>query len=336
MPSIYNWDVIPANNATADADLTWAEGQAPSTVNNSGRQMMARSKELLIDLGGSLTVGGTANAITLAAQSAFTTHDNGRIVSFKATTDNTGATSLNVNSIGSKAVVKMTEAGESPLLGAELQAGGIYTVQYTTALDGGSGAWLLMNPTLPFASFIQPGMLMDYAGTTAPTGWLFCYGQAISRTTYAALFAVISTTYGVGDGTSTFNVPDLRGRVIAGKDDMGGSSANRLTTILNGDNLGATGGTETFTQTTSTMPAHSHGGTSGAAGAHTHTLQVFMGNGGSIGGIETADTGTSEQPTSRASVNGVGDHTHTITSEGSGTAHSITQPTIIANKIIKF
>jgi microcystin-dependent protein len=90
--------------------------------------------------------------------------------------------------------------------------------------------------------------LMPYAGTAAPTGYFLCDGSAKSRTTYSALFGIIGTTYGVGDGSTTFNIPDLRGRVIAGQDDMGGSSANRLTNQtggLNGDNLGATGGAET-------------------------------------------------------------------------------------------
>ncbi len=83
---------------------------------------------------------------------------------------------------------------------------------------------------------IPSGMLAPFAGTSAPTGWFLCYGQAVSRTTYAALFTAIGTTYGTGDGTSTFNLPDLRGRTIAGVDDMGGSAASRLT----GDNGAST------------------------------------------------------------------------------------------------
>lgn len=74
-----------------------------------------------------------------------------------------------------------------------------------------------------------PGAMMAYAGATAPAGWLLCYGQAVSRTTYSALFAVIGTAYGAGDGSSTFSLPDLRGRVPAGRDNMGGSAASRLT-----------------------------------------------------------------------------------------------------------
>lgn len=90
------------------------------------------------------------------------------------------------------------------------------------------------------------GSVLAFAGTSAPTGWLLCYGQPISRTTYATLFSAIGTTYGVGDGSTTFNVPDLRGRSLFGKDDMGGSAASRITVSqkhgVNGSTLGAAGG----------------------------------------------------------------------------------------------
>jgi microcystin-dependent protein len=60
------------------------------------------------------------------------------------------------------------------------------------------------------------GLVLPYAGSSAPSGWLLCQGQAISRTTYAALYALCGTTYGVGDGSTTFNIPDLRGRLPVG------------------------------------------------------------------------------------------------------------------------
>jgi microcystin-dependent protein len=81
---------------------------------------------------------------------------------------------------------------------------------------------------------LPPGIVLPYAGSAAPNGWLLCYGQAVSRITYATLFAAVGTTYGVGDGSTTFNLPDARGRVIAGRDNMGGTDASRLGVTLSG------------------------------------------------------------------------------------------------------
>lgn len=88
------------------------------------------------------------------------------------------------------------------------------------------------------------GIIMPFAGTVAPENYLFCDGAAVSRTTYATLFGVIGTTFGAGDGSSTFNLPDLSGRVP-----LGVSQAHAL---------GSTGGSETVTLTESELPAHVH------------------------------------------------------------------------------
>ena len=89
---------------------------------------------------------------------------------------------------------------------------------------------------------------LPFFGSTAPnSSFAFPYGQPVSRTTYANLFSLLSTSYGIGDGSTTFNLPDLRGRVLAGRDDMGGSAAGRLTSNWFGTSaaaLGATGGSE--------------------------------------------------------------------------------------------
>lgn len=90
------------------------------------------------------------------------------------------------------------------------------------------------------------GSIVPYGGSgSLPIGWYFCYGQALSRTTNAALFAVIGTAFGVGDASTTFNLPDLRGRTVIGGDTMGGTPANRVTfgvSGINGATVGAVGG----------------------------------------------------------------------------------------------
>ncbi len=98
---------------------------------------------------------------------------------------------------------------------------------------------------------------MDYWGDTAPAGWIFPYGQLLSRTTYAALFAVFGTKYGAGDGSTTFGIPDKRDRASFGKGNMGGTAANRITNQSGGwegDTLGAAGGAQTHTLTTAQIP----------------------------------------------------------------------------------
>ena len=144
------------------------------------------------------------------------------------------------------------------------------------------------------------GVVLPFAGSTAPTGWLLCFGQAVSRTTYAALFTALGTSYGAGDGSTTFALPDLRGRIPGGKDNMGGSAASRLTTAgsgVDGTTLGAAGGAQTHTLTNAQLPTSviGTGGSTIARGATVSDLQTV----------------------------------------GSGQAHNNTQPTIVLNYIIK-
>jgi microcystin-dependent protein len=208
--------------------------------------------------------------------------------------------------------------------------------QVYVADGSGTGVWTSISLSVPV------GAVMDYAGSSAPSGWLFCYGQDVSRTTYADLFTAISTTYGSGNGSTTFTLPDCRGRVSAGKDDMGGTSANRLTNQtggLNGDTLGATGGAETHTLTEAQLAAHDHDATGLTASTsvsltnetnvvrNLSTQSIANGGGAARTGINNFD-----EDTISASA------TTTISGDtadaGSGAAHNNVQPTIIFNKII--
>lgn len=157
------------------------------------------------------------------------------------------------------------------------------------------------------AGGVKPGIIVPFAGAVEPAGWLLCYGQAVSRATYAALFSAIGTTHGVGDGATTFNVPDLRGRTVAGKDNMGGTAANRLTaggSGVTGTTLGAVGGTETHTLTAaqSGLPSHTHSvgvtaSSSGVAPIGQAGPDSAAGNTGSAGGTSASSAHQNVQPT---------------------------------------
>lgn len=193
------------------------------------------------------------------------------------------------------------------------------------------------------------GTVFDFAGTTAPNGWLMRYGQAVSRATYANLFAVIGTTYGAGDGSTTFNLPDARGRATIGKDNMGGTAAGRVTTAgggVDGATLGAAGGTETHTLTSAQMPTHAHTLTDpGHAHAITdpgHFHAEFKGDnttasvqaGASVIGSRNNITANTDTKTTGITINSTATGI-TMANAGSGNAHPNVQPSLVLNKIIK-
>lgn len=160
------------------------------------------------------------------------------------------------------------------------------------------------------------GTIVPWGGTSSPTGWLECDGAAVSRTTYADLFTAIGTTYGAGDGSSTFNLPDIRGRTAVGKDNMGGSAANRITNALTVDGtvLGQTGGAEVHTLSTSNMPSHGH-------------RKRYWPGGGAINITYPGIPGHSGGGTSISST--------TNEATGGSGAHQNIQPLIVLNYIIK-
>lgn len=180
---------------------------------------------------------------------------------------------------------------------------------------------------------VPVGAITAYAGSSAPNGWLLCDGSSKVRTDYAALFSAIGTTYGSADGTH-FTLPDLGGRVIAGKE----ASASRLTSGgsgVDGGTLGASGGAQTVTLSTTQIPSHTHTGTTGDDSPdHTHTVPNHASGGSnstSFAAGASSPTG-SGGPTAGASARH--QHTFTTAATGGGGAHNNAQPTIILNYII--
>lgn len=153
---------------------------------------------------------------------------------------------------------------------------------------------------------IPSGAMMDFGGSSAPTGWLLCNGAAISRVTYATLFGIIGIAFGGGDGINTFNLPNTAGRVpvgagnyVAGVDPLGNTTYT----------LGQTGGKGLHTLTTPEIPAHTH-----TVSMHSFTWD----HGGGVPITQMDPGGTTNTG-----------------SAGGGGSHENRQPYIVFNKIIK-
>jgi microcystin-dependent protein len=169
---------------------------------------------------------------------------------------------------------------------------------------------------------VPPGTMLGTARATAPTGFLLCDGSAVSRTTFAALFAAISTTYGSGNGSTTFNLPDLRGRTLVGVD----GAANRLTAL---DTLGAAGGEQLHTLLASEMPSHTHpAGSLFTSIAVNESFQVF----GNASGSSSFAEGFKAIPNWGNVSNAIGGST---AAAGSGGSHNVMQPYQVGNYMIK-
>lgn len=162
-------------------------------------------------------------------------------------------------------------------------------------------------------AYVPSGTVNLYAGAVAPTGWLMCDGSAVSRTTYSELFTAIGTLYGAGDGSATFNVPNLSGKVPVGRD-AGDTDF---------DTLGETGGSKTHTLTTTEIPSHNHNAATNAQSA------------ANSGGSSNTYTGSGLNTTNNAAKNSTGNqsanHTHNGTSGNGSANHTHTANTSAHN-----
>jgi len=325
----YIWSTTASTNASVDSSVNFAEGQAPSSLNDSNRAVMARLREFGNDIAGAITTGGSSTAYTVASNQVFDTlaHMNGQVIAFTPHTTNGATVTLNVDGLGAKPL--------RPAPNVELQSGVLIQGTPYIALYNNSDAVFYLRG-VGTAPGVPLGSSFDYWGTSAPsTFFALAFGQAISRATYATLFTLFSTTYGTGDGSTTFNLPDLRGRVCAGKDDMGGSALGLIGTVATdngtivGTTLGSKGGTPTHILTTGEMPTHNHTITDPG---HVHT-QAISPSGGSPGGFVQANVSgvyASSGVNTFSNVTSI-----TINNTGGGTAHALLQPTIMANKLLR-
>lgn len=343
MTDIYKWSKTAADNDDADSGINWAEFQDPDTVNNSARTMMKRVADWRDDTMPTRTSAGTGNSYTVTANAAPASFSSDFVVWFKADKSNTGSATLIVNALSAKPLRAKSGAA---LTSGDIQAGTIIGAYYSVASD----EFLIINSGYHFTALsstiassfavgLKVGMKVDWFGSALPAGFLWADGSAVSRATYAELFAAYGTAYGAGDGSTTFNLPDLRGRSTFGRDDMGGTAVSRLTAAksgIAGATLGATGGAESVTIARSDLPnvTLSLTGQTASGGSHSHSV----GNQGSVnreaGGSGSAGPGTDNTSTAGA-------HSHSLTGDTESLNGNVTQtelrnvpPAIVCNVII--
>jgi microcystin-dependent protein len=236
---VHRWSQTASTDATADPTINWSEGQAPSTINDSARAMMAALAQYRDDMSGVIVTTGTSTAYGVASFSIFDSlaHLNGQVVAFTPhVTNGDGPVTLNVDSLGGK---PLRSAPNVDLTAGTLVQGTPYAALYNKSDDAFYLSGFYSSPfNVPFLGG------MDYWDTVAPnSSFIFPTGQAISRTVYARAFAKWGTKFGAGDGSTTFNVPDKTGRVSA----MIEPVASRLTAAgLGADStaIGSVGGVD--------------------------------------------------------------------------------------------
>jgi len=339
------------NNSGETATPTIAIGQAVGTTDNVTFHDVTVS--------GDLTVTGTVNTVNetnLAVEDAFIYLNDGSTITnpdlgiagnyndgsykhagifrdatdatfkfFQGYTEEPGA-DINVSHVSYQdAPVKALKAELTQTTGtAPLTVASTTKVSNLNSdlLDDQEGAW-----------YSPPGMISMFAGSSAPSGWIICDGSAISRTTYANLFSAIGLSYGSGDGSTTFNVPNLKGKVPVGLDSADSSF----------DALGETGGHKETQSHTHAGDAHTHTGTTATEGAHTHNYVDYTPDGGAavnFGSQYTVGGLTNYTRTTQAGTA----HSHTFTTSGASAASTGSfgggnagnlQPYIVLNYIIK-
>jgi hypothetical protein len=318
---VWSWSTTAASNAAADSDINYREGQAPSTLNNSGRAIMTAIKRWFLDLGGMLDTAGSGTAYTLTTNSNISTLTDGAMVACRLHAANGASPTLAVDGTAAKAIT--TAPGVAVLEGA-LALGSVQRFTY----DQGSDEWRLNGSQVP-AGVLQTGDGMIAFTSQARAGFVQADGRTIgsassSATSRAnadtsALFAKLWTDYSntllpiqdsAGSPTTRganaaadfaankrLPVPDMSGRSFAGRDNMSGTPRN-VVTASEADTLGGTVGAETVTlaplnmpniNPTVTDPGHFH--------AYATWAQTYTGEGGSgftstLRGSDSANTGS--------------------------------------------
>jgi hypothetical protein len=202
--TFWKWSRTASANATADSTCPFPEGMAPSAVNDGVRGAMAAVAKYRDDIAGAIVTGGTSTAYTVSSYQVFDSfaHMDGQMIAFTPHAANGATVTLNVDGLGAKPL-RFSPSFELP--SNSLVVGTPYVATYFNAAT----EWILHGAQASSPYNIPLAGGIDYWDTTAPnSAFAFPLGQALSRTVYATLFAKFGTTYGSGDGSTTFNIPD--------------------------------------------------------------------------------------------------------------------------------
>jgi microcystin-dependent protein len=336
-PGVAFWTGIVTYSAANQITMTTVE-ETKGTFGSGTKEIFAgglASRALLReDMSGAILTGGNPIAYTVESFRDYDTlaRLDGKAIAFTPHATNGATVTLSVDGLPAK---PLRAAPSVELLPNVLIQGTPYLALYNHAdqvfyLHGFFG-----NP-----HNVPLGSGLDYWGRTTPnSAFVFPAGQAISRATYSELFTVMGTAFGSGDGSTTFNLPDKRGRVSAAWDAMGGAGAGRFTPAF-----GAAIGEQYHTFLTGELPAHSHSGTATTGidyPDHTHTIPIQAGVSTVRVGGPTDNTVVVANAANPVSGGRNQNHVHDLaitTNGGNGVANNpvnVTQPTITCNYIIR-
>jgi microcystin-dependent protein len=227
----------------------------PSGLNDSNRSVMGAIKRFWRRINGTVTSTGSSNSYAISYGVAPLSYGAGERFCFVANHSNDGPSEANVNSLGAVDIKRLD--------GSDLEEGDILEDQMVEIVHDGT-VFQLMNRSIAatvstiettIAARVPAGSIQGWLTDTPPTGWLECDGSAISRTTYANLFAVLGVTYGAGNGTTTFNIPDFRGEFLRG---WSHGSTNDPDRLLRSDRGDGTNGNNVGTKQAAGMQDHTH------------------------------------------------------------------------------
>lgn len=313
MSSFWQWSTTASNNAGADPAINWAEGQSPSSVNDSARAMMAVMAVWRNEVSGLNGTGGSPSAITLTSQTGYPSLAamNGQMITFinNANVNTAGAT-LNVDGLGAQ---NIETASGVPIPAATMTLGGVYTVTYYSAVPSFRLHSVPNNPyNVPLGSVINSTI-----STPPNANFVAANGQCISATTYAVYWAAIGSPASGGCAGGQFAVLDQRGRAAVGLDTIG-TAANRLTagsgcgTAMTSMGASCAGGVEARAIALGQLPAGITSAGSNSISVRS-TISNILNGGTSDNYTSVAGTGTFNSP-ARSQITSTDTNTINVTS----------------------